>query len=258
MLTKLMKYELSATARYLMPLYIVLAFLTLFTKFTLTISTTNLILLALSSIFYFLYIISIIIVAVTTFLLIIMRFYKNLFTGEGYLMFTLPVKVHELINSKLIISILWTVLSILLCFFSLLIVIPSTTALSPNASSFTLSALYDMAVNYGMGKTLLLLLMAFMMLIYNILAFYASIAVGQSISSNKVFGSLIAYIGIYTICQMFSGMLIVVLMLLNIDVNDERLILTVVLTIGLIVSTIGSAVFYTVIHRFLKKRLNLE
>lgn len=258
MLTKLIKYELSATARYLMPLYVVLAFLTFFTKFTLTISSNSKILLALSSIFYFLYIISIIIVAVTTFLLIIMRFYKNLFTGEGYLMFTLPVKVHELINSKLIISILWAVLSILLCFSSLLFVIPSTTALSPNASSFTLSTFYDMAVNYGMGKSVLLLLMAFMMLVYNILIFFASIAVGQSISSNKVFGSLIAYIGIYTICQMFSGMLIVVLMIFNIDVNDESLIITLVITLGLLISTIGSTVFYTVIHHFLKKRLNLE
>ena len=258
MLTKLMKYEFNATARFLMPLYIMLAFLTLFTKLTLSISTDNYLLLVLSNIFYFLYIISIIVVAVTTFLLIIMRFYKNLFSGEGYLMFTLPVKVHELINSKLIISILWAVLSILLCFSSLLLVIPSTAALNPSASSFTLSTFYNMAVNYGMGKTFFALLMIFMMLVYNILTFYASIAVGQSISSNKIVGSLIAYIGIYTIGQMFSGILLVILMLLKIDVNDEGLILTLVLTLGLLVSTIGSVVFYTVIHRFLKRRLNLE
>ncbi|WP_066714898.1 hypothetical protein [Clostridium sp. Marseille-P299] len=258
MLTKLTKYEWMATARYMIPLYIVLAFITIFTKIALTLSTGNRIVFALSNILFVLYIISIIVIAVTTFLLIIMRFYKNLLTGEGYLMFTLPVKVHDLINAKLIISILWGVLSILICFFSLLLVIPSCSAIIPNASSFTLSTFFNMFTDYGIGKTVLLLLLFLMILVYNILTFYASIAIGQNISSNKVFGSLIAYICIYTICQMFAGLLLLAAMLFKIDLNDEKLMITVATYLGLIISTIGSIVFYTIINNTLKKHLNLE
>lgn len=39
---------------------------------------------------------------VLAYILVGMRYYKNFFTDEGYLTFTLPVKLHSLINSKLI------------------------------------------------------------------------------------------------------------------------------------------------------------
>lgn len=38
-------------------------------------------------------------------ILVFVRFYKNLFTDEGYLTFTLPVKRSEILNSKLIMSV---------------------------------------------------------------------------------------------------------------------------------------------------------
>lgn len=38
-------------------------------------------------------------------IIILVRFYKNFFTDEGYLTFTLPVKTGSLINSKLIMSV---------------------------------------------------------------------------------------------------------------------------------------------------------
>ncbi len=44
--------------------------------------------------------------AVLTTILIFIRYYKNFFTDEGYLTFTLPVKTGSLINSKLLVSVL--------------------------------------------------------------------------------------------------------------------------------------------------------
>ena len=40
--------------------------------------------------------------SVLSLILMLMRFYKNFFTDEGYLTFTLPVKLHTVLNSKLI------------------------------------------------------------------------------------------------------------------------------------------------------------
>ena len=37
----------------------------------------------------------------------VVRFRNNLMTDEGYLMFTLPVSVHQLLWSKLLVSMLW-------------------------------------------------------------------------------------------------------------------------------------------------------
>lgn len=48
------------------------------------------------------------------------RFYKNFFTDEGYLMFTLPVKTSDLLLSKLLVAILWRLISIVFIWFSIL------------------------------------------------------------------------------------------------------------------------------------------
>ena len=45
--------------------------------------------------------------SILAFVLMIYRFYKNLMTDEGYLMFTLPVTTGQLIWSKMIVSAVW-------------------------------------------------------------------------------------------------------------------------------------------------------
>ena len=89
MLTKLMKYEWMATARYLVPLYLAIAFISILTKVTFSISFISEHLIFVPPVIFFIYILSLVVLALTTLLLIIMRFYKNLLTGEGYLMFSI-------------------------------------------------------------------------------------------------------------------------------------------------------------------------
>ena len=52
-----------------------------------------------------LYIFGIIAIGIITIVVLVMRFYKNLFTSEGYLMHTLPVKASQHLNSKLIVAV---------------------------------------------------------------------------------------------------------------------------------------------------------
>lgn len=51
------------------------------------------------------------------------RFYKNFFTDEGYLTFTLPVKRSQLLNSKLIVSTTTTLLTTLVIIIDVLIMV---------------------------------------------------------------------------------------------------------------------------------------
>lgn len=44
-------------------------------------------------------------------ILLIVRFYKNKFTDEGYLTFTLPVTCHQIFLSSLVNMVIWTVIS---------------------------------------------------------------------------------------------------------------------------------------------------
>ncbi len=106
MLNKLLKYEFRDTARTIPLFYLVsliFAGLVLLAKL-LNIEwfqmTTSIVLLLLG-----------IAVSIITFVIIIIRFYKNLYSNEGYLMFTLPVKPGLLLASKSIAAFFWIILS---------------------------------------------------------------------------------------------------------------------------------------------------
>ncbi|PYG87471.1 hypothetical protein LY28_02141 [Ruminiclostridium sufflavum DSM 19573] len=107
MLTKLLKYEFRDTARTIPFLYLITLFFAAiaFIAGRLKISFIT----ATSSVFLIIAGVSVFIV---TFALVAIRFYRNLYSNEGYLMFTLPVKPHELLISKVIAGFCWITASL--------------------------------------------------------------------------------------------------------------------------------------------------
>ncbi len=106
MLNKLLKYEFKDTARIIPLLYLIAL---VFAGISISASqlgigwfreTSSLLLLLLG-----------IAVVIITFVVVVMRFYKNLYSNEGYLMFTLPVKPQSLLVSKTITALCWVILS---------------------------------------------------------------------------------------------------------------------------------------------------
>ena len=55
---------------------------------------------------------------VITLILILIRYYKNFFTDEGYLTFTLPVSRTKLLNSKIIMAFFWMAMTAIVCFIA--------------------------------------------------------------------------------------------------------------------------------------------
>ena len=53
-------------------------------------------------------------------IMILMRYYKNFFTDEGYLTFTLPVKTSTLLDAKILSGILWVFISLTVFFLCIL------------------------------------------------------------------------------------------------------------------------------------------
>ena len=88
MLSKLLKYELKATGRIFLPLFLALLLFAGINRFTLSPDEFD----APAMISMIMYIIIMVGMFVMTFIMMIQRFYKNLLSDEGYLMLTLPVK----------------------------------------------------------------------------------------------------------------------------------------------------------------------
>ena len=115
MLSKLLKYELRASGRILLPVYALLlasaGCCSLFYKLAADHpyrTGAASVLMGLLMMAFWIFVVA---TGAITALLMIYRFYKNYMTDEGYLMFTLPVNRHQLIWAKLLSALLYTAAS---------------------------------------------------------------------------------------------------------------------------------------------------
>jgi len=115
MLSKLLKHEIKDTARIIPFLYLIafaaaaIAFISFSTGINWLRYSSSILLILIG-----------IAVFIVTLVFISVRFYQNLYSREGYLMFTLPVKPHFLLISKAIVSISWLILSSIVTVISFL------------------------------------------------------------------------------------------------------------------------------------------
>lgn len=204
MLGKLLKHEFKATARLFLPLYLIVLIFGLINRVTnvfkivgnsisFNLQTT---LSIISTMLYFALIVAIL---AMTLIIMIQRFYKNLLGNEGYLMFTLPVKPWQHIVSKLIISILWIVLSFIVIISSIAILI---------GVKDTLAAL-SRGINYFLetfeyAGFFTIFSYSILMLILNVLMIYSAISLGHLFSKHKLLASFGMYSILYAINQIVT------------------------------------------------------
>ena len=114
MLKKLLKYEFAATARYILPLIVLLFVMSAAAGLCirgLGAERTGRVAVAVSAIFVVLFFLAVIALAVVTLVVIVYRFYRSMLSQEGYLTHSLPVSIHGLLCSKLIAAAAWFLLT---------------------------------------------------------------------------------------------------------------------------------------------------
>jgi len=207
------------------------------------------------------YVFLIITLMIGTYLLMIFRFYKNLLTDEGYLMFTLPTKTHSLITSKLLINIFWFLSSIIAILGSSYIIFATPNRMRQVAAVLE-EALVELKISFEGNWILLiteLVIMCLVSLLFNILLIYVSIAVGQLFSGHKLIGAFVAYVAITTTIQFIMVILMILVSLFfSGNINDISTLPQYIFPIGILVLLFGSIVFYEATNYIFKKKLNLE
>nr|WP_317413677.1 hypothetical protein [uncultured Solibaculum sp.] len=63
----------------------------------------------------FLLVISAVAVIIFTYIVVAVRFFKSMYSQEGYLTMTLPVSSSNLLGAKVIVSLIWLIVSVLVC-----------------------------------------------------------------------------------------------------------------------------------------------
>ncbi|HHT98265.1 MAG TPA: hypothetical protein GXZ90_10285 [Clostridiales bacterium] len=263
MLGKLFKHEFKATSRLLLPLYSFLLILAIINRIFIEIDLFDKagFFRVINTFTLSTFIISIIVILIATQLLVIYRFYKNLTTNEGYLMFTLPVKTHELINSKLIVLVIWTILSFLSAIIALSITFLSKEGLDIiidfiKTTYNILKMTFDAEITILIIETIILL---FTSIIFKAISIYLAIAIGQAFTKNKILSSIAAFIGINIIIQFLTSFSILAIsFIFDNSVESINSLPNILLPASLIISIILGGVQYYLTNYFLSKKLNLE
>ncbi|WP_195268007.1 hypothetical protein [Eubacterium sp. 1001713B170207_170306_E7] len=268
MLGKLMKYEIKGTARLLLPVYVALLAMTLINKIFLSINSEATGFIMTTGISMTLYVCIIMALIVMTFIVIIQRFYKNLMTDEGYLMFTLPVPTWQQIVSKLIIALMWSLVCGIVIMLSIMILAIDGTSLQYMGQFFQeLGQAFNSPEG---GQAILILFELFILMIVgicaNVLQVYASISIGQLFGKHKVLGAFGAYIVINIILQTIFTVMTVSFALtadtsmINAFFNNMDPVAAVnwMMNLATLGNLVLAAIYFAATNYILKHKLNLE
>ena len=222
---------------------------------------------------FILYGISILIcLAVPTFFGIV-RFYKNFFTGEGYLTFTLPATKKQLLFVKISTAVCFSVISFLVCVLSGLIVMAGEVLVE--VSKVMPYLLKDVTAN----DMLHLNVMVVEYLLWMVIAtasghffYYLCICIGQLFKKNRILAAVGVYFAFYMITQVLSTVFTVVISILaetgalnqlienldNLYQNHTIAMFHATLWVGIVVTAVGVLIQWSVCHWVIHKKLNLE
>ena len=259
MLKKLLKYDFKSLIQTLLPIYGIALILSIISnifirikditpifRIPMTFITSLSILVCIGTVFI-------------TFIVGIVKFYKQTVKDEGYLLHTLPVSKNNIIISKLLSLITMEVLSLIVAITTLLIAIN----IEPSKIFDTIKFMIETIGDYKL-TAVLFTLAVFIGQITNTLLIYVSISFGQKHAKDKLLFSIIYGVVIYHITQIVTA-LIYLPLLLNPDYIEalsqtipESQILNVMLVIASIISLTIGAIYYVLTKKNLENKLNLE
>lgn len=255
MLRKLLKYELEATSRILLPIYAIFAVITAVTILSFQLPFHHGLLRLIPNSAMLIYVLSLIALITGTSILMVVRAFKDFATREGYLTFTLPTTIRELIFSKWITAFLCITCSIFLSISSILLMIVISSSHSIDLSELldVWNSLTTTLSNSKLMGTLYLVPFYTIALSSSILSYLACISLGHALAKNKLLGAFFGYLILYGCGQVISFILILLLYFVG-DITQIHLLLP----LGLLFLTCMDAILYFITKHFLTKKLNLE
>lgn len=279
MLGKLIKYEFKACGRTFFPIYIGILVLAVingifnnYNVFNIEDETSlNFSIVDIKGIFILVLFALFVALFVITIILTIQRFKRCLLEDEGYLMFTLPVSIKNLILSKYLVSLIFIALSTLVAIATFLIIglFSGVMKFSDLMNIFRLDILSMYASTEDFWKFLLFLIY-YLVLMYSIFIFtiYLSVSIGQFSKFNKhrAAAGIITFFGINMILSYLQSFAYKLLNLNNVvyDIVPECISssITVIFSrddiIMIILSTLMAVLLFIGTDWILSKKLNLE
>lgn len=267
MVKKLFRQEILYYVRSLLPVYIILLGVALMGRIIQIFETDSWVYTTVSTSASIAYAVAIAAALGLTVLFCIVRYYKNMFSGEGYLTLTLPVTYGQHLRVKLGAALVTTLVTVVAVLLSLLVFLTTDWVVELwKAGVFILK---DLAKALGthtgfyIVEFILLILAA---VVEQILFYYMCISLGQTFRKNRILAAIGIYYGIYLLTQVLATVLIIILSLEILPLEaifrwielHQFAAVHVFLLGGTAIVSLVSLGLYHVSRWVLHKRLNLE
>ena len=197
MFWKLIKHEFRASGRIMWPLLIALPALGLLSNLAVRLFDSGSdIVRFLSGVVLFAFSTGCMAICFASFVVMVVRWYRSVHSVEGYLTNTLPVSVHGVIWSRLLVAAVYFALSMAALVLSVMLMDLSRELFSDLKEFFAMISRLDMEdIENGIltiGLEFAALVLAYS--VANCLHFYAAISVGHAFNDHKGFMSFLAYV----------------------------------------------------------------
>ena len=258
MFLKLLKHELHEASRMLLPIFGGLLLFAAVTRAIIWImeQSDNSIISVMGVMFVVLFFVACIASVVVTAVLLIIRFGKTVHGDEGYLTHTLPVGVHSILLSRLLVTYLALLVSIGAAYVGIRFSLWNVQAASEikEAFSFAFGSL-------GMDSNTLWMMVASYgsQLLATVLLIFAAISIGHSFNRGKVGFSILFYFAIESGFSIVSAVISLVMMPNLLDESaDFGAVMGSFGFIAIGLNLLCCAVCYVLSWLMTKKRLNLS
>lgn len=199
----------------------------------------------------------------------VIRFYKNLFSSEGYLSMTLPVTPANHLWVKLTTGVCFDIITILVVLFSLLIVTAGDMFTELCKAGVYLIKQIPEDVGIHLFFYLLEILLAMLLASFNgYLLYYTCLCIGHLFRRVRILASVGAFFAYNLLMELVSTFFSLGFTVLGsigaLDWTDAVIdklgpyTIHLVFGIGLVISLLQGLIYFLVCHHILRKKLNLD
>lgn len=267
MLGRLIKYDLKASGKLFILLHGIFLILCILARFLymdrldLTGPVDNNMLVLSLLLFFTLFTMFVSALTFYTLLQIAFRFYRNLFSREGYLSWTLPVSGIQHLWAKIISGCIFFAADILFIAAGILILVTGRNI----QDAYSLAA-DEVTAGLGMplgNFSLMLLIICLVSCISSVIMIYFSICVGQLFPGHRVLCAVAAYFITSTVIEVGSLIILFIFGYFpgysffaaeGASVYD---FMTQILVISGVITAVVTAAMYIATHYIMKKKINL-
>ncbi|MBQ6501700.1 MAG: hypothetical protein IJI87_10050 [Mogibacterium sp.] len=257
MLGKLLKYEIPAMGRKLLPLYAAWAATALLLGLTTQAAESkNEFMVVISALLYTAIATTIF---VMTIIMIVQRYSNSLLGDEAYFNHVLPVSVAEHIGNKAISATLWIFVTILVAIFTGLLIGIGALIVSGEFISLRelIKGFYEIELPKHFGLYVIeMLILTITGTVKTIMQIYAAITIGHQVQNRTTLASIGAYI-LILIFESSVGRAMLPLFI-NLEYSEDGFInFNRVFIPGFIMAVIFSVIYFFICKYLMEKRLNL-